>query len=242
MVQTVFDVGDPITSRLKLGVAPDGTTVVAVAVTAPDGTAQTVVGPTGPVNVDEYMAQWTATMAGDYVATWSVTGTGAGVQSKVFVVRAAPLASDDRPVWAPYLSDVADHVPYLTVDTTTPGDATFLRTFSGYTSPTDSQAARITDQAVVSVMAAVGTVNDSLHGMARLVASLRAAAAILRAYPRDPNDPNDRALAQDLDRRADAELAVLKAANEAAGEAQVPAALAPVWSFPQSVSWGDAYL
>jgi hypothetical protein len=38
MPQTVYDVGDPITSRLKLGVTPDGTTVATVAVQRPDGT------------------------------------------------------------------------------------------------------------------------------------------------------------------------------------------------------------
>jgi hypothetical protein len=79
MPQTVYDIGDPITSRLKLGVTPDGTTAVTVAVTKPDGTSQAVTGPTGPVNSDEWTAQWTAAMANDYVAVWTVTGTGAGV-------------------------------------------------------------------------------------------------------------------------------------------------------------------
>jgi hypothetical protein len=241
--QTVFDVGDPITSRLKLGVTPDGTTVVTVAVTKPDGTAQTLSG--GPTRVeltDEWTAQWAASMAGDYVATLSVTGTGAGVQAKVFNVRALPTADDGRPTWAPFLSDVADHIPYLTVDVVTPGSATYYMTFNGNTHPADDSAMRHVDQAVVSVAAAVGTVNAALSEQAKLVASLRAAASILRAYPRDPNDPNDRALAQDLDRRADAELGRLIDANTAAGEATVPpSGLLPIYSFPVAVSWGDSY-
>lgn len=243
MPQTVFDLGDPITSRLTLGVTPDVTTVVTVAVTAPDGTAQTVTGPTQVGATDVWTAQWTAALAGDYAAVWTVTGTGAGVQAKIFNVRALPVAGDDRPAWAPFLSDVADHVPYLTVDTVTPGSATFYGTWNGNTSPTDEQAMRLVDQAVTSVAAAVGTVNAALHGMARIVASLRAAASILRAYPRDPNDPNDRALAADLDRRADAELARLIDANTSLGESTVPpSGLLPVYSFSPPVAWGDSYL
>lgn len=240
MPQTVFDVGDTITTRLKLGVTPDGTTAVTVAVTKPDGTAQTLSGgPTGPTNVDEWTAQWVANHAGggDYLAVWTVTGTGAGVQAKVFPVRGLPGAGT-RPTWTPFLSDVADHTPWLTVDTTSTS-ATHLGTFTGSTWPPDDAAQRITDQAVTSVAAALGTVNTGLYDMAGLVASLRAAAAIVRAYPRDPSDLNT---ADALDRRADAELARLIAANANAGESAVPAALLPLYAFPDAPAWADLNL
>lgn len=241
MPQTVYDVGDPITSRLKLGVTPDGTTNVTVAVTKPDGSAQSVTGPSGPVNTDEYVAQWTAdhTDGGDYVAVWTVTGTGAGVQAKVYNVRRLPTASDDRPSWAPFLSDVADHCPWLTVDVVTPGSALHYGTFTGNTWPTDEQAQRHVDQAVTSVSAAAGTIATSLYPMARVVASLRAAAAIIRAYPRDPNDLNT---ADALDRRADAELKRLIDANTEAGQDPVDGGLLPLYAFPDAPSWGDLYL
>lgn len=241
MAQTVFDVGDPITSRLKLGVTPDGTTNVSVVVTKPDGSVQTITGPTGPVNTDEWTGRWTADFigGGDYVAVWTVTGTGAGVQAKVYNVRALPSASDDRPAWAPFLSDVADHCPWLTVDVVTPGSALHYGTFTGNTWPTDEQAQRHVDQAVTSVSTAAGTIATALYPMARLVASLRAAAAIIRAYPRDTNDLNT---ADALDRRADAELARLIAANTEAGQDPVDGGLLPLYAFPDPAPWGDYYL
>lgn len=245
MPQTVYDVGDPITSRLDIGVTPDGSTVVSVAVTAPDGTLVAVVGPTQVGTSSVWTAQWTGDLDGDYVAVWTVTGTGAGVQAKVYNVRALPSASDTRPVWTPFLSDVADYVPRLTIDTITPGSATEYGTFTGSTTPTDEQAHRLTDAAVAAVLGAVGTVDDTLHGLARVVAAIRAAASIQRAYPRDLTairGSDEASLADALDRRADAELARLITANTAAGQAQVPAAVLPVYSFPDPVSWGDSLL
>jgi hypothetical protein len=237
MPQTVYDIGDPITSRLKLGVTPDGTTAVTVAVTKPDGTSQTVTGPTGPVNGDEWTAQWTAAMANDYVAVWTVTGTGAGVQAKIYNVRALPSASNTRPAWTPFLSDAADYIPRMTIDTTTPGSAIEYGTFNGNTTPTDEQAMRLVDAAAGSVLAATGALAVTVAGQAKTTAALRAAASILRA---DARNAADLATADALDRRADAELARLIAANSAAGSSSV--ALVPEWSFPAPCAWGDTNL
>ncbi len=238
MPQTVYDVGDPITSRLKLGVTPDGTTAVTVAVTKPDGSSQSTTSVNGPVNGDEYTVQWTAGMANDYVAVWTVTGTGAGVQAKVYNVRALPSASNTRPGWAPFLSDVADYIPRMTIDTTTPGSAIEYGTFNGNTTPTDEQAMRLVDAAVGSVLAATGTLAATVQGQAKTTAALRAAASILRAYARNAADLST---ADALDRRADAELTRLAAANAAAGSASA-VALVPEWSFPAPCAWGDTNL
>lgn len=239
MPQTVYDQGDPITSRLKLGVTPDVTTAVTVVVTRPDGTQQYSGPPAGgPVNGDEYTVQWTASMANDYVAVWTVTGTGAGVQAKVYNVRPLPSPSASRPAWVPFLSDVADYIPRLTIDMVTPGSAVEYGTFNGLTTPSDEQAMRLLDRAVGSVIATAGTIQTSVAGLAATAAALRAAAAIQRAYPRSADD---RAVADALDRRADAELARLVAANAAAGAVGTTGTL-PQWSFPAPVAWGDTNL
>lgn len=240
MAQTVYDHGDPITSRLTLGVTPDGTTTVSVQWLLPSGgtTAGTVV---GPISGDQYTSQQLTgvTGPGDYVAVWTVAGTGAGVQTKVYNVRRLPGSAPDRAAWVPFLSDVADHVPRLTVDTVTPGSAIEYGTFTGTTSPTDEQVQRLIDAAAATLAATVGTVDTALYGLARAVTALRAAAAVQRAYPRDPSDLNT---ASQLDARAEAELKRLITANTAAGQASVPAAVSPYWSFPPAVAWGDSYL
>jgi hypothetical protein len=235
MPQTVYDLGDPITSRLTLGVAPDITTVVTVVVTRPDGTTQYSGPPAGSVGA-EYSQQFVATATGDYVAVWTIAGTGAGVQAKIYNVRALPTASSSRPVWAPFLSDVADYIPRLTIDMVTPGSAVEYGTFNGLTTPTDEQAMRLVDAAVGSVLTAAGTIQDSIAGQATTVAALRAAAAIQRAYPRGSNEMS---VADALDRRADAELARLIIANEAAGASPPSGVLLPRWSFPRPTTWGD---
>lgn len=251
MPQTVYDTGDPITSRLSLGVTHDGTTTVAVAVYRPDGTAVAAPGMSGWLAGEERTAQFYATndglagsavdaADGDWVAVWTVGGTGAGVQAKVYNVRALAGASDRRPAWAPFLSDVADHVPRLTIDVATPGSAIELGTFNGLTAPTDEQAQRHVDQAVASIVAAAGVVTgDGVQQQARASAALRAAASIQRAWPRSAED---RAAADALDRRADAEFGrLLTAIAATAGSTSVPSAL-PQYAFPTPVKWGDLNL
>lgn len=241
MPQSVFDVGDPITSRLKLGVTPDGSTVVGVDVYRPDGTAiadPPISGWGSGAAADEKTAQFYATdtgivsaattaAAGDWLVVWTVTGTGAGVQAKVYNVRALPSASDDRPLWAPFLSDVADHISAFTVDVTTPGSATHLGTFvGGLTNPSDEQAHRLMDAHLATVTGQVGTVPAVYEALARLVVSLRTAASICRSFWRTETDLRT---ADALDRRADAEM---KRLTDASGDAADPdAEVSPAFVF-----------
>lgn len=247
MPQTVYDMGDPITSRLTLGVTPDGTTSVTVAVYRPDGTPITVspsLGWTGTAG-DEKTAQFYATddgtaggtttsAAGDWLVVWKVTGTGASVTPKIYNVDPLP-GTSTRVSWSPFLSDVADHVPFLTIDQRTPGMQTYLGTFTGWTSPTDEVAQRHIDQAVAIIGAGFGTLTGALPRMARSVAALWAAASLCRAYARD-RDTRD--LAAQLTAAATAELKVLVAAVDNAGADALDAV--PVMYAPTPVPWGDS--
>lgn len=248
MAQTVYDVGDPITSRLKLGVVPDGTTSVTVTVTRPDGSAISAPAISAWTNIDEKTAQWYATddgtvsgttldADGDWLAVWRVTGTGGNVAAKVYNVAPLPGAST-RVAWSPFLSQVADHVPYLTVDTTTPGSQLYLGTFTGDTSPTDEVAQRHIDEACALMRPAVPSLTAALYPTARTVAALRAAASLARAYPRRPEDLN---LAAALDSRADASWKILVTAAETEGTA-AGAVGVPHWTFPVAPTWGDMNL
>lgn len=221
MSQTVYDVGDPITSRLSLGVVPDGTTVATVVVKRPDGTPVTVGAVSGWAG-DVKTAQWWATddgsqdgttlaSAGDWLAVWTVTGMGTNVAAKVYNVQPLP-ATGTRLAWSPFLSQVADYVPRLTVDTTLPGSAIELGTFTGATLPTDEIAQRHIDNAVAGVSAACPGLVTVLEPLARTVAALRAAASIQRAYSNTALGLDTLSIAAALDARADAELARLQKA------------------------------
>jgi hypothetical protein len=245
MPQTVYDVGDPITSRLNIGVTSDGSTAATVAVYRPDGTAISV--SPGAFVGQEVTAQFYATdtgivggttlaSAGDWLAVWKVTGTGASVSAKVYNVSPLP-GTSVRPAWSPFLSDVADHVPFLTIDLTQPGAQVFLGTFTGYTSPTDEQAQRHIDDAVSIVGAGFGTLTGSLPRMARSVAAMWAAATLCRAFARDRDD---RDMADAIQRQALAALVVLKGAVDNAGGDTLSAA--PVLIAPDPVAWGDWFL
>ena len=250
--QTVFDAGDPITSRLKLGVTPDGTTSATLTVYRPDGQTVSGIIPSGGwsgTGGDEKTAQWYATDdgspgaattagvgAGDWLAVWKVTGTGASVTAKVYNVMPLP-GTSTRQAWSPFLSDVADHVPFLTLDPTVPGSQVYLGTFTGWTSPTDEQAQRHIDQAVAVVGAGFGALSGALPRMARSVASLWAAASLCRSFARDAET---RLLAVDLTAQAADQLKVLQRAVENANASTLSAV--PVLIAPDPVAWGDTIL
>lgn len=247
MPQTVYDVGDPITSRLTLGVTPDGTTAVTVAVYRPDGTVIAASPSSGWVNGNQKTVQLyatdtgaagasTAEADGDWLVVWTVTGTGASVTAKVYPVAPLP-GTSTRPAWSPFLSDVADFVPMLTVDATVPGSQVYLGTFTGNTSPTDEQAQRHIDNAVRFVGAGFGALTTELASMARSVAAVRAAATLARAFARNPDDLD---LATALERQAAADLTVLIGAVENAGSTSLSAV--PVLYAPEPVGWGDLLL
>ncbi|MFJ8690284.1 hypothetical protein [Micromonospora wenchangensis] len=148
-------------------------------------------------------------------------------------VTAGEEAGVALPAWAPTVAQVADHIPYMTVDVVTPGSQAYLGTFSVATSPTDVQALRLIEGAWPPVAAALGLVAEAVYPLAQHVTALRAAAAIVRAFPRDDGDL---AKAAALDARADADLLRLISANDAAGSEPV---LMPVYSFPPAPAWGD---
>ena len=82
---TERDVGD--TATLTLTVAPSAVdTTAVVLVTAPGGTTST---PSTSPNVDRsvWTAQAPLSAAGEWVAVWTVTGTGAGVEQQAITVR-----------------------------------------------------------------------------------------------------------------------------------------------------------
>lgn len=249
MPQTVYDVGDPITSRLKLGVTPDGTTQATVTVTRPDGAAIAGLIPSGwgGTDGDEKTVQFYATddgtvsgttlaAAGDWLGLWKVTGTGASVTPKIYNVAPLP-GTTTRPAWSPFLSDVGDHVPFLTIDQRTPGSQTYLGTFTGWTSPTDEQVQRHIDQAVSLVGAGFGVLTGDLPRMARSVAALWAAASLCLAFARDQTT---RDIAAALNRQASVELTVLKQAVDNAQEDTLDAR--PVLIAPTPVPWGDSLM
>jgi hypothetical protein len=251
MAQTVYDVGDPITSRFRLGIPPAGDTVASVAVTRPDGTAMTglIISGWGGATLDEKTVQWYATndgsqgaakdkAVGDWLAVWTVTGTGASVSAKVYSVYGLP-GQGSLPAWQPFLSEVADYVPWLTLDTTAPGGDTFLGTFTGKTYPADEQAVRIVERVARPIRDRWPDLPTALYEQARTYVSLRAAASLARAFPRTSGDT---ATADALDKLADAEWTKLQqqaddATTDPTGTGQVP-----IWAFPTPVPWGDQYL
>jgi hypothetical protein len=250
MPQTVFTVGTPITSRLKLGVVPAGDTVVALDVYRPDGTA--IADPTiSPWVADEKTAQFYATddgtgagattpgvADGDWLVVWRVAGTGATVAPKVYSVAPLP-GTGIRPEWSPFLSDVAKYVMRFTVDTLTPGLEIPLGTFTGNTNPTDEQAQDHIDDAAAEVEAQLGVVAEGSHALAKVVTSLRAAAAIARSFARSATDL---ATADSLDRAATRSMETLIAVDAAASPAGDVDSGLPYWSFPDPPTYADTNL
>jgi hypothetical protein len=224
MAQTVFDLGDPITSRLTLGVTPDGSTLVSIVIMKPDGSTLAPPGITGPTGQD-YTATFTGAISGDYVAIWTVSGTGAGVQAKVYNVRPLPSPSNARPVWTPFLSEVADFIPSKTRDVTTGSDVIF-GTFNGLTHPDDGQAQRILDKACVGILSVLGSVAPSEYAQAGAVAAIRAAADIELAWP---ERSADLALYTALSARYTFEWEKL---NELSANV-------PIYNFPDAPAWKD---
>ena len=247
MPQTEFDVGDLITSKLKLGITPDGTSIASVVVKRPDGTIIAGLNTSAWVG-DEKTVQWYATDTGleaagtdeadgDWLVVWTVTGTGASVSAKVYPVMPLP-GTRTRPDWAPFLSDVADYVPYLTVDTVTPGSQTYLGTFTGLTSPTDEQARRHVDAALSIVGAGFSTLATAeLKRMARTVTAMFAAVTLARAFSRDATNL---AAADALERQATLALKTLQGAVDDSGADTLSAV--PVLYAPLPVAHGDDYL
>lgn len=140
--------------------------------------------------------------------------------------------------WAPSLFQVAAYVPSRTRDASQPAADVLTGTFTPDTTPTDVTVADVfIPAAVAEVVAACGTVPDTLAGLAGEAAALRAAADIELAYPERAADVE---VYRDLDARAKDALARLVAALATAGAGGE--ALLPVWAMPDPPPWGDINL
>lgn len=111
------DIGDWVTPALAVSPA-NGTTAASLSVTAPDGT---VAAGTGEATSDTGPT-WTAdpvqlTSAGTWLLTWTVTGTGKGVQHQRVLV--APAATPGPAPDPPPLATITDLVETLGRDLTT---------------------------------------------------------------------------------------------------------------------------
>lgn len=248
MAQTVFEVGDLITSRLHLGVDPDVTTTVTFKVYRPDGTeitglnASAFVGQVKTLQfyaTDDGTASGTALAAsGDWLVVWKVTGTGASVSAKVYNVTPLP-TQGSNPAWMPFLSDVADYVPWTTIALDIPGGDTFYGTWTGSTYPTDEQAIRIIERVARPISEHWADLPTATFELARSYVALRAAADIARAYPRNPADVT---AADAWDKRADLLWLQLKQIADDSTTNPIAAGQKPVFAFPGPVAWGDSYL
>ena len=78
-----------------------------------------------------------------------------------------------RPDWAPEVMQVAAHVPYMTVDTVTPGSQKYWGTFNDKTTPNLDQAELLIAQSWPPVAAATGVLVESVWPLAQQVAALR---------------------------------------------------------------------
>lgn len=248
MAQTVYEVGDLITSRLHLGVDPDVTTQVTWTVTRPDGVVLSGLNASafdGQVKT----LQWYATddgqaatsvehSSGDWLVIWKVTGTGAGVSPKIYPVT--PLPSQHGWVaWSPFLSEVADYVPWTTLSMSIPGADTFYGTWRSDTYPTDEQASRIIGRVARPITEHWADLPSATYELARSYVALRAAADIARAYPRTPGDT---ATADSLAAQADAMWVRLSTTADDATTNPAATGGKPIFAFPEPVTWGDSYV
>lgn len=249
MPQSVFDVGDPITSRLTLGVTPDGTTTTAISVKRPDGTAIAGLIPSGWVG-DEKTVQCFATndgaagsptdlADGDWLVVWYIGGTGASVTPKVYSVQPLP-GTTDRPAWRPFLAEVADFTPWLTLDTTIPGADTFLGTFTGTTYPDDDQVRRHINRVEEPIAGRWPGLSSRLHQQARSYVAVRTAANLARAFGRTPEQLAEADSLSAEANRMWTEFGRL-ADDDTSGDPTATGQV-PVWAMPTPVSWGDQYL
>ncbi len=216
----------------------DGTTLVAVTVDGPDGTALT---PT-PISTDggqNWVASFVPTVAGEWIATWTIDGTGEGVApQKVYVTR-QPTAAEIVD-WRPELEDVAAYVPSATLVGAVDGYGNPVQTFRDgpatgdgqATHPTASAVQRLITDACAWVSAATGDLANALTDSARGLAARRAAGWAQYTWV---DDADDRAHAERLLASTDAELKQLAARNTAlTGDAPVTTTdeTLPVWYFP----------
>ena len=216
----------------------DETTSVALKVTAPDGTVTTPSVTSEDDTPEEGEQTWTAApvtydQAGTWVLQWTVTGTGEDtVYQRVYVVP-SPVAGG--PTWLPGRSRVANYLPGRTL----PRDSeTHELTFTSRTLPTGVQVDQLIADGAAWLQARTGTIDEHLHENAAVAVALWAAAAVERGYPVQGTEDRSLQRADALYQQALAARDDLARINR--GRPSDPAAsLAPIWSFPPPVPWGD---
>lgn len=236
------DLGEGDSDLPWLDVVPaDNTTLAVLEVRPPGGTPYTVATAPAPAGDGQ---RWTAGTAvvydrpGRWVLHWAITGTGAGAEDVEVWVQLSPTAGG--PTWTPGVSRVAAYVPHRTLarDPAAIIDSQdrYEFTFTNDTVPTGRQVQRLISDGVDWVTALITPMHLTSQPAAALLAALWAAVAVERSWPQD-----EQALqrATDMEKRLDALLESLTAANRDANDRdQVPPPGAPVsrpvWSFPPS--------
>lgn len=241
VVASDLGVGDVETATLVVAPA-DTDTVATLTVTAPDGTTIPVTvsgGPLEPIDgSDDKQQTWASDepvvydAAGKWVLHWDVTGTGEGAEDLEVWVVASPTAGG--PTWLPGRSRVAAYVPRRTlvrsVSSTVESADQYAWTFDSTTTPTGLEVSRLIADGASWIFARVTPMAASSEALASTICAIYAAAMVERNWPEDDNALQR---ANDLERRMDAMLADLIAANNASnGTDDFGLDVAyPVWSF-----------
>lgn len=227
--------------EISISITPsDGTTTVTVHLDGPDGAT---LDPT-PISTDggaTWVAYPTYTVAGEWIATWTVDGTGAGLEPQHVIVSHLPSPAATV-AWRPDLWNVAAYVPRRTLVGAVDGYGNALDTFDQTTLPKGNVVDRLITDACAWVLLLAGPIDTTLYPAALGCAAMRVAALVELSYPDNRDDLTN---AKDLLAQADAWRKDLAAANHALGEddpATTADDLLPVWLFPRASPAGDLLL
>jgi len=234
-------VGDSEVPRLTISPA-DGTTAATLVLRAPDGTSTSVTTAQELATADSQVwegAPVVYSQPGWWVLDWTVTGTGQGSEQQRVYVAPSPVAGG--PTWWPTRSQVANYIPSrtLVVDPATHSEAGELHelTWTAQTRPTGVQVDQLIADQGAWVAARLPDLTAANQAAAASVVAMLTAAAIERGWP--DSDSTSLQRATDLEKRALGALSDLVAANDEQTGEQGDGSVAPVWSFPPPVAWGD---
>lgn len=149
------------------------------------------------------------------------------------------------PAWAPTVEQVADFVPGRTLVGAVDGYGQSRNTFDDSTHPTGAQVLRLIERATSWVTTAAGTIpgdNAGLLAAATSTAACWTAGMVELTYPDNSRDLETARTLLDLatGMRRDLVTAIEVTTGT---DPDTPAAQVPVlYSFPDPVPWGDAYL
>lgn len=231
-------IGDQEVATLAVQPA-DATTAGTLTVTAPDGTEtepNVTVGTPDDGVVTLTSEAITYDQAGCWVLHWEVTGKGAGAEDQEVYVVDSPVAGG--PTWTPGRSRVANYLFGRTLDR---DSETHELTFSSSTLPTGVQCDRLIADAVSTILARTGEVDETLYAAAAVCCAVLTACSIERAYPAQQQEQS-LSRANDLCKQGRQLLDDLVIANRKPSDPGNANALVPLYSFPAAPSWGDSNL